>query len=90
MRSVSKIKGLSIKGFIAKNLLNSLYGRLGMHDIDTKIVLVDKVKENEIINKKDWDIIIKVNDNKSLVKYNSFGGLKGLLKAGPEALELII
>ena len=40
-----------------------------MHDIDTKIVLVDKAKEMDIINKKDWDLIIKVNDNKYLVKY---------------------
>jgi hypothetical protein len=42
---------------------------MGMHDIDTKVVLVDKVKEKEIIDKKDWDIIIKVNEDKSLIKY---------------------
>lgn len=36
-----------------------------MHDIDNKNVLVDKAKEREIKEKKDWQVIISINENKS-------------------------
>jgi hypothetical protein len=52
----------------AKLLLVSLYGRLGMRDIDFKVEVVDTAKALEIFQEYEWTSILEVG-GRSLIRY---------------------
>jgi hypothetical protein len=54
---------------VYKLILNSLYGRLGMKDIENRTVVVNKEKGNELLNKKNILLVSEFQD-KLLIKYN--------------------
>ena len=58
---------VSIRQLIVKRILNSLYGRLGMMEIESRIDFVDEVKLLEIF--KTREDFTNIGNNKSLVKY---------------------
>jgi len=59
-----------IQRSVAKLFLNSLYGRLGMKDIENTLKIVDK-KEAEILDKNtNVTVISELSENKFMVRYN--------------------
>jgi DNA polymerase type B, organellar and viral len=54
---------------VYKLILNSLYGRLGIKEIENKTVIVNKEKGNELLNKKNILLVTEFQD-KVLIKYN--------------------
>jgi hypothetical protein len=56
---------------ITKLFLNSLYGRLGMNEIEEKMEIVEKEIIENLDKYKNVSIISELDNNKYLVKYNS-------------------
>nr|QWO71441.1 DNA polymerase [Termitomyces titanicus] len=55
---------------IYKLFLNSLYGRFGMKNFDSLLVVVDEKKANEILKSKNILFVAKLND-KYILRYNN-------------------
>ena len=59
-----------IQKAIAKLFLNSLYGRMGMKDIEHIIKIVDKNEAENLDKVNNVSVLSKLTDNKYLVKYS--------------------
>ncbi len=69
-RNEAKEEGLFSLQYVFKLILNSLYGRFGMKDIENKIEIVDTNEAEKILKKKNVSLYTELN-NKSLIKYNT-------------------
>jgi hypothetical protein len=56
---------------IAKLMLNSLYGKFGQKDIDSKIRIVTRVEANKLLLSHHVSYFAEINDQKVLIKYSS-------------------
>lgn len=68
-RLEAKKKGLSSLQYIFKLILNSLYGRMGMKDLENKLEIVDKDKAEVLLSKKYITFYADMGD-KCIIKYN--------------------
>jgi hypothetical protein len=69
-RMEAKIKGETSLQYTFKLILNSLYGRFGMKQIENKIEIVDKKDAEILLKKKNVSLYSEMN-NKCLIKYNN-------------------
>lgn len=60
-----------IKRNVSKLLLNCLYGKFGMKDIESHMKIVKTKDIESITNNYNFDIIAKISDNESVIKYTS-------------------
>jgi len=74
----------------AKLILNSLYGRMGMKEIDNIKVIVDKQEANKLDTNHNVSILSELDNNKYLVKYNGYIGdsIRLLYKKDPLINEI--
>lgn len=56
---------------ISKLILNSLYGRFGLSDKNTKTSIINNDEISNYINKKDLTLITDLDTNNSLLKYEN-------------------
>ena len=68
-RLEAKKKGLSSLQYTFKLILNSLYGRMGMKDLENKLEIVDKDKAELLLSKKNITFYADMGD-KCIIKYN--------------------
>nr|QWO71416.1 DNA polymerase [Termitomyces sp. T60a]QWO71419.1 DNA polymerase [Termitomyces sp. T99] len=68
-RLEAKKKGLSSLQYIFKLILNSLYGRMGMKDLENKLEIVDKDKADILLSKKNITFYADMGDM-CIIKYN--------------------
>nr|QWO71426.1 DNA polymerase [Termitomyces sp. T73sscA] len=67
-RLEAKKKGLSSLQYIFKLILNSLYGRMGMKDLENKLEIIDKDKAEILLSKKNITFYADMGD-KCIIKY---------------------
>jgi hypothetical protein len=60
-----------VKRNIAKLLLNSLYGKFGMKDIESHMKIVDNKELENITNNYNYDVLAKISDTESVIKYTA-------------------
>ncbi len=60
-----------IDRLIAKLMLNSLYGKFGMKDINSRLRIINKNKANEIIKNYNFNILSDLGNNKVLIRYTN-------------------
>ena len=60
----------SVQRATAKLFLNSLYGRMGMKDIESTLKIVDAKEVFNLDKNRNISVISNLSDNKYLVKYN--------------------
>jgi hypothetical protein len=56
---------------IAKLMLNSLYGKFGQKDIDSKIRLLPRSEADKIVKKYHYSYFAEINEDVVLIKYSS-------------------
>lgn len=62
-------EGVSRKN--AKLMLNSLYGKFGMKDINSKIKIVDRKKAKQLYKNYNYSVFAELSEDKVLIKYSS-------------------
>jgi hypothetical protein len=55
----------------AKLMLNSLYGKFGMKEINSKIKIVDRKKANQLYKNYNYSVFADLSEDKVLIKYSS-------------------
>ena len=69
-RLQAKLEGNNVLQIVNKLILNSLYGRMGMRNIENKTVIVDKDKAEILVKNKNILFIAELNE-KVIMKYNN-------------------
>jgi hypothetical protein len=67
---IKKTSNDPIQKAIAKLFLNSLYGRLGMKDIDSNMKIVDRIEAHNLDKNTNVSVFSGLTDDKYLVKYS--------------------
>lgn len=69
--AIKKTSSDPVQRNISKLFLNSLYGRLGMNEIDEKMEIVDKELMEKLDKSYNVSIVSELDNNKYLVKYSN-------------------